>query len=73
MPQRITPSKIVYTSQDGGEVKLQIDHKIELELTIHVDGGAVKASLKNKEDDDKVDFAIPEFGSTAIKFGKEVK
>lgn len=76
MPNKIVPSKIVYTTKDGGEIKLSIDHKIDLELTIHIDGGSVKTSVKNKQedDDDKVDFAIPEFGSGgSLSFGKEVK
>lgn len=76
MPHKIVPSKVVYTSKDGGAVKLEIDHQINLELTIHIEGGSVKTSVKSRDedDDDKVDFAIPDFGfNSGITFGKEVK
>lgn len=75
MPHKIVPSKIVYTSKDGGQIKLEIDHKIDLEITINIEGGVasvkgVKESKKVVED--KVAFEIPDFSSKAINFGKEV-
>jgi len=78
MPQKITPNKVVVTSQDGGDITLHIEHKIELELTIHLDGDAIKVSHKaevkeKKQETGNSDYLIPSFDTSTINFGKEVK
>ena len=76
MQNKIVPSKIVYTSKDGGEIKLVIDHKIELELTINIEGGVVNVKGSDKQEvkqEEKVDMEVPDFSDFGkLNFGKKV-
>jgi hypothetical protein len=73
MVQKISPARIVTVTKDG-----ECHLTITLELNINVNGaGNVSASVKSEdkfiqEDEDKIDFMIPDFLSGAkIDFGKK--
>jgi len=80
MPQKIKPRNVTYVQGQDGEIKLQIDHQIDLNLTINLDSaGGVKVNVQGKYteedyDEDKVDWMVPDFGSGGLEdFGKNIK
>jgi len=80
MPQKIKPRNVTYVTNNNGEVKLQIDHQIDLNLTINLDSaGGIKVNVTGKfaeedREEDEIDWVVPDFGSGGLKdFGKEIK
>lgn len=80
MPQRLKPRNVTYVQGQNGEVKLQIDHQIDLNLTINLDSaGGIKVNVTGKyaeedREDEKPDWVIPDFGAGGLEdFGKNIK
>ena len=80
MPQKIKARNVTYVQGQDGEVNLKIDHQIDLNLTINLDSaGGIKVNVSGnyaeQTEDDEVDWAVPDFGSTAglEDFGKNIK
>ena len=75
MVQRITPSIIKIVPRDGElEIKLDITINVNTEGVISVASVEGAEAKKKREEDDKVDYIIPDFVSGAtLNFGKEVK
>jgi len=84
MPQRIKPKHVTYIEGKDGNMRLQIDHQIDLNLTINLDSaGGIKVNVSGKyteekdedvQNEDKVDWAIPDFSSdTLFDFGKDIE
>tara|TARA_Y100000034_G_scaffold38278_2_gene47031 strand:- start:13178 stop:13432 length:255 start_codon:yes stop_codon:yes gene_type:complete len=81
MPQKIKPRNVTYVQGRDGEVKLQIDHQIDLNLTINLDSaGGIKVNVTGKYaeeenyDEDKVEWMVPDFGSGGLEdFGQQIK
>lgn len=78
MPQKIKPKHVTYITGKDGNVKLQIDHQIDLNLTINLDTkGGIKVDVKGKYEEEKENddyWVVPEFESEGlIDFGKNIK
>lgn len=80
MPQKIRPRNVTYIQGKDGEVKLQIDHQIDLNLTINLDSaGGIRVNVSGKfteedREDDEVNWMVPDFESGGLNdFGKNIK
>lgn len=80
MPQKIKARNVTYVQGQDGEVKLQIDHQIDLNLTINLDSaGGIKVNVTGKyaeedREEEEVNWMVPDFGSGGLSdFGKNIK
>jgi|688.fasta_scaffold21476_12 hypothetical protein len=80
MPQLIKPGSVKLVSKDG-EVSVAITIDLNINLTNLLEGASLNSSsttekISKKENSitevisDKVEWAIPDFGSEKINFGK---
>ena len=75
MPNLIRPGSTKVITRNG-EVELYV--VLDLNVNLNTDGlqlsAAAKARQEQEEEDDKVNWAIPEFGSgkDKVKFGKNI-
>jgi hypothetical protein len=71
MPQLIKPGTVKIMTQDG---EVQVSITLELNINLNSAGLQVTAAaqeIKPKEEEKKfTEWAIPDFGSTKIDFGK---
>lgn len=71
MPQLIRPATTVKVAPKDGELEITVNINITVDgnVTASSEGGTVSSlSVKNdKDDDDKVNYIIPEFQSTNYK------
>lgn len=69
MPQLIRPATIKVVPKDGEiEITLNINITVDGQVTANAEGGSISSlSVKEENDDDKVQYAIPDFTSTNFK------
>jgi len=74
MVQRISPTTVKVIPRDGElEIKLDITINVNTEGIISV-ASVEGTEVKNKKQDDKVDYIIPDFASGAtLEFGKDIE
>jgi hypothetical protein len=72
MPSKIKPTTIKNIYTQNGECKIEIS--LEIDINVNSDGVNVGVTPKTQSEspqEEKVDWAIPDFGnSPKIKFGK---
>ena len=71
MVKKFLKTQPIQTITKDGECKISIS--IQLDINLNDDGGVSVKAIASPEEKEDTLWAIPDFGSEKIKFGKETK